>query len=168
MAPNTSYKRPDGLGNWARGASGNLVCLRIPRSPVDLGGRVPPNNPGFPPPDPVRPGAAPVVTHSPSTPKPRSQGGKWPGGGPEGGGGQGLQAQWKWTVGGTQPSLHIERKSTWAASLRVFRASTHSFPAGGPFPVSFLWAGTTLNPAALLGAWTCSSLSGKNLGLELE
>lgn len=46
---------------------------------MDLGGRVPPNNPGFPPPDPVRPGAAPVVTHSPTTPKPRSQGGKRPG-----------------------------------------------------------------------------------------
>lgn len=55
-----------------------------------------------------------------------------------------------------------------AGNLWVLRASasTHHFPGSGSSPRPSLWAGTALNPAAQLGAQTCSSLSGKNLGLQ--
>lgn len=55
-----------------------------------------------------------------------------------------------------------------ACNLWVLRASTstHHFPGSSSSPEPSLWVGSTLNPAAQLGAQTCSSLSGKNLGLQ--
>lgn len=107
---------------------------------MDLGGQGPPNDPGFSHPDPARSSTALAV------PQPTSHRRKWPGGGGEGGRGQGQQTPPKGDCGGTQVSLQIEKKSTRAASLWVL--SLHPCPRLPCQPAPFLCffeAGTTLS-----------------------
>lgn len=141
-------------GNKARHAPANLILLGIPKSLVDLGGRFPQMTQGFHT-NLVRPAAALTMPHPSSTLKPRSQRDRqMAGGGPEGSGGPRPQAQPKWMMGGSVVPLNRKEKHQGWQPLDPRVSHLHcttSLPAS-PFPVSLCWAGTTLNPAALLGA----------------
>lgn len=165
--PNTSYKSHEGPGNKARGAHpGNLTLQDVPTSLVDLRGWLPPNNPRLPHQlgqDCGSPSSAPTAPQ-PSNPGVRETKSR---GRPRRRGGQGPQAQLKWPVGGTRPSLQTGRKSTrgrslWALGLHL--RPTTSLPAS-PFPESPALGRHRLKPSSSAGGHgTCRSVVEKTWG----